>query len=136
MVYGLHEYIAADGQVDPSAPRWVMDVTRRREYLAPLFAYLRVHHYIAGSVAREAGERGGYPVTPILLAQMKRGERIILPWFIAACCAVIERSVAEVMGAEWVARYGADGAGGSEEAPVGQPRTYTRADGVHATDAA
>ena len=103
-----------------------MVVSRRVDYLAPLFAYLREHHYVAGQVAREAGVRGGRAIWRQRLLQMKRGVAVTPPWFVAQCCAVIGRSVAEVMGAEWVSRFGADGAGltsgGTEEAPVGPGR--------------
>lgn len=95
---------------------------KRREYLVPLFVYLRAHHYIASSLALEAGERGGYPIQRIRLAHMRRGSSVTPPWFIEQCCAIVGKSVEEVMGAEWVERFGADGRGGTEAAPVGKPR--------------
>ncbi|HEU5349634.1 MAG TPA: hypothetical protein VFU63_13565 [Ktedonobacterales bacterium] len=120
-------------------------VARRVEYLAPLFAYLQDHHHVAGQVAREAGVRGGRAIVRQRLWQMKLGVAVTPPWFVAQCCAVIGRPVAEVMGAEWVSRFGADGAGlasgGTEEAPVGPgriqkpPRRHQR-DGQHVGQAA
>jgi hypothetical protein len=106
------------------------EIQRRREYLAPLFAYLRAHHYIPGLVARDAGERGGMPVSSILLTQMKRGERVIPPWFVAECCRVIGRSTRAVMGEAWVKQFGRTGRGGAEDAPVGMPRTYRAKDAL------
>ena len=98
----------------------------RQQYLAPLFVYLRAHRYTASLVAHEASERGGYPFTAVRVWQMKRGTSVTPPWFVEQCCAVIEKSVAEVMGSRWVARFGEDGrglpSGGTEEAPVGEPR--------------
>ena len=108
------------------------EVQRRKAYIAPLFAYLYAHYYVAGRVAYAASEReieehgGEYPVTAARLSLLKRGELTIPPWFVAQCCAVIERSVEEVMGAEWVGRFGLDGLGGKEDAPVGIPRFYPK----------
>jgi hypothetical protein len=54
--------------------------------------------------------------------RMRRGRSITPPWFVAECCAVIGRPIAEVMGADWVRRFGVDGCGGREMAPVGPLR--------------
>lgn len=123
------------GQIVASSA--VLEVRRRHEYLAPLFGYLRSHFFIAGLVAQEAGRRRGQSLTAVRVAIIKRGEQVIFPWFVAECCAVIGKSVEEVMGAEWVARFGesGDGEGGSEIAPVGIPRTY-RKDAVKGGDQA
>ena len=93
-----------------------------------MFGYLRSHFFIAGLVAQEAGRRRGQSLTAVRVAIIKRGEQVIFPWFVAECCAVIGKTVEEVMGAEWVARFGesGDGEGGSEIAPVGIPRTYRK----------
>lgn len=116
------------------APRPVSPSERQRrvEYLEPLVAYLRDHHYIAGLVADEALQRALADGETTLRSQtswlpkMKRGDATIPPWFVEQCCAVLDKNVAEVMGAEWVIRFGADGrgleSGGAERAPVGSPR--------------
>ena len=109
------------------------EVQRRKAYLAPLFTYLLDHYYVAGRVAAAAGEREHaesgreYKVTGVRLALLKRGELMVPPWLVEQCCAVIGKSVEEVMGAEWVKRYGPDGWGGEETAPTGTPRMYPRA---------
>lgn len=97
-------------------------IAERRVYLAPLLTYLREHHYTMGAVARQASIRGGFPIAACRLWQMKRGDSIIPPWFVAECCRVIGKSVRTVMGDEWVKRYGRTGRGGTHPAPVGSPR--------------
>lgn len=114
------------GQGGAYSERGLIASERRREYVAPLYAYLRAHFYIAGLVLSEAGNRQDYPMTPVRVAQVKRGELVIPPWLVAESCAVIGKSVAEVMGADWRARFGDDGRGGSEIAPVGTPRLYCK----------
>lgn len=101
---------------------------RRGEYLAPLVAYLRAHHYIALPILRDAAARAvASGEEPMLvhgnwLPMMRRGQRVVPPWLVEQCCAVIGRTVEEVMGAEWVRRFGADGRGGMEASPIGSPR--------------
>lgn len=101
---------------------------RRVEYLAPLVAYLLERRYVAGLIAEDALERARLIGEATLrsqtcwLAKMKRGDATIPPWFVEQCCAVIGKSVEEVMGAEWITRFGADGRGGAETAPTGAPR--------------
>lgn len=101
---------------------------RRVEYLAPLVAYLRERHYIAFAIVEEALNRavaaGEEPmrVHPNWMPMMQRGQRRVPPWLVEQCCAVISRSVEEVMGAEWVKRFGADGHGGTEIAPTSAVR--------------
>lgn len=56
------------------------------------------------------------------VAQMRRGFSLTPPWFIERCCTAIDTSVMEVMGAEWARRFGVDGRGGVERAPVRAPR--------------
>lgn len=114
------------GQDGAYSERSLIATDRRREYIRPLYAYLREHFYIAGLVLGEAGHRQDYPMTPVRVAQVKRGELVIPPWLVAESCAVIGKSVAEVMGANWRARFGDDGRGGSEIAPVGTPRLYSK----------
>lgn len=116
------------------APRPVAPSERQRrvEYLEPLVAYLRDHFYIAGLVADEALQRALAAGETTLRSQnswlpkMKRGDATIPPWFVEQCCAVVGKSVLEVMGTEWVIQFGADGrgleSGGTERAPVGSPR--------------
>jgi hypothetical protein len=119
----------------------------RRSYLAPLFGYLRGHHYATADVTREACARHGLRMSRQRLSQVKRAICVTPPWFVAECCAVIGQPVAEVMGAEWVTRFGEDGrgveSGGTERAPVGRmhkthpPRTRLSAnmlDGVDGAD--
>jgi hypothetical protein len=65
-------------------------------------------------------------MTATRLALVKRGELTVPSWLVAQCCAVIGKTVEEVMGAAWVKRFGADGCGGSEVAPVGTPRSLPR----------
>ena len=93
-------------------------IKARQEYVAPLFEHLRAHHYRASVVAYQASVRGGYPFTAVRVWRMIRGRSITPPWFVAECCAVIGRPIAEVMGADWVRRFGVDGRGGTEMAPV------------------
>jgi hypothetical protein len=60
----------------------------------------------------------------VRLSRMKVGYQIIPPWFVEACCVVIGRSPLEVMGPEWVRRFGEDGRGGragQEIAPTAIP---------------
>lgn len=97
-------------------------VEARRAYLAPLVIYLRAHHYILCRVAQEAGERGGHHFPTTRVWQMARGYSVAPPWFVEQCCVVIEKPVEEVMGAEWVKRFGVNGRGRVEVAPVGPPR--------------
>ena len=108
------------------------EVQRRKAYVAPLFSYLLAHYYVPGRVARAAGELesaahgGDYVMTSTRLALVKRGELTVPSWLVVQCCAAIEKTVEEVMGVEWVRRFGADGCGGSEVAPVGTPRSLPR----------
>ena len=109
------------------------EIERRKEYLAPLYAYLRAQYGWVGAsdvtdAARLRAEQVGEVVARNRLtwinrqAKMRQGECVTPPWFIEQCCAVIGKPVSEVMGAEWVKRFGADGRGGTERAPVRQPR--------------
>jgi hypothetical protein len=102
------------------------EIQRRIEYLAPLYAYLHAHFLIPGRLVAAASAEVGSPISSVVLSQMKRGERVIPSWLVAVCCQTLGRPVAEVMGAEWVRRFGEDGRGGAENAPVGEPRVYAR----------
>ncbi|HEU5347351.1 MAG TPA: hypothetical protein VFU63_01945 [Ktedonobacterales bacterium] len=112
------------------------DAERRVQYLAPLVAYLREHHHIGLPIVREACARaveaGEEPmlVHGNWLPMMQRGQRRVPPWLVEQCCAVIGRTVEEVMGAEWVKRFGPDGRGGAEIAPTGVVRRQ-RTWGIH-----
>jgi hypothetical protein len=109
----------------PSLP--VGERERRQAYLAPLFVYLAAHHYVPSYVARDAGRRHGMELTVQRLSIIKRASAVIPDWLVAECCAVIGRSVAEVMGEEWVRQFGEDGRGGTEIAPVSsEPRVNGR----------
>jgi hypothetical protein len=68
------------------------EYARRREYLEPLFRYLRQHHYVPGQVARAAGRRHGLDINNQRLSQIKRAICVTPLWFVAECCAVVGRS--------------------------------------------
>lgn len=103
------------------------EMERRDAYLAPLMAWLRasglpIHTvmWMACMRAKAAGE----PLNTsgrIWPTKIERGLCVIPPWLVEQCCNVVGLSVAELMGEEWVRRFGADGRGGAERAPVGRP---------------
>ena len=115
-----------------STPEALVEIARRQEYIAPLFAYLDAHHYarprVFAAVRELAVSAGEYAPWDIKawhqrVVKMQRGESRIPPWLVSYCCAAIGQAVAEVMGEAWVQRYGSDGAcGGTESAPVREPR--------------
>lgn len=98
------------------------EAERRVRYLEPLFMYLLKHHYVAGVVARVAGDAHGLAITSTRLSRMRHGKQVIPAWFVAECCAAIGKSVVEVMGAGWARLFGEDGRGGEYLSPVGIPR--------------
>lgn len=114
-----------------SSPEALAAIERRREYIEPLYAYLSAHHYSRPRVfesARLAAVAAGEYVPWDVRAwynrsiRMQRGEARIPLWLVIGCCVAIEKSVAEVMGAAWVERYGEDGCGGAEGSPASEPR--------------
>jgi hypothetical protein len=104
----------------------------RVEYARPLLVYLRVQdigwsRVTDGAVARAVA--AGHPVIGsghLKLWHFKRGIAAIPPWFVQETCAVLGKHVAEVMGEEWVRRFGEDGRGGQERAPVRPSRMQRR----------
>jgi hypothetical protein len=78
------------------------EVERRREKLAPLFAYLRQHGINALWVAQRVGKRQGIAMTRARLSHIKHGRCLTPEGFVEECCREIGRSVEEVMGSEWV----------------------------------
>jgi hypothetical protein len=118
-----------------SSPEALAAIERRRKYIEPLYAYLSAHHYSRPRVfeaARLAAVAADEYVPWDVRAwynravRMQRGEARIPLWLVIGCCATIEKSVAEVMGAAWVERYGEEGRGGAEDSPASEPRHQRR----------
>src|SRR5690348_11722473 len=103
-------------------------VERRIEYLAPLSAYVRGRRMEIGRLMNKASLvalGAGEPINRsgrLWPRKLERGVSVIPPWLVEICCALLGQTVAEVMGDAWVRRFGADGRGGEEIAPVGSPR--------------
>ena len=103
------------------------EVERRIEYLAPLMAYLRASGVQLESFMRlvsQRAKRAGVAINTsgrLWIRRMEVGQCVIPRWLVEQSCAVLDLPVAEVMGAEWVKRFGADGRGGEEAAPTGDP---------------
>jgi hypothetical protein len=103
------------------------EVDLRVAYLTPLLTYVRALPMQPGrllSMACLRAKAAGLPLTisgRVWPDKLARGRCVIPPWLVEQCCAVLGAPVSVVMGAEWVKRFGADGRGGSERAPVGFP---------------
>lgn len=125
---------SAASVVGPS--QWLeADIARRREYLAPMWRYLRGHVRSVAQVmeaARQLAEAGGEAVPGDArrwhwkVSKIRQGTSVAPPWLVQRSCEVIGKSVAEVMGDEWVVRFGADGRGGQDDAPVREHRDGSR----------
>jgi len=103
-------------------------VERRIEYLAPLVAYVRGRGMQFGRLLGQVSLLARVSGQPINFSgrlwprTLERGLSVIPPWLVEQYCVVLSQPVAAVMGDEWVKRFGADGRGGEESAPVGSPR--------------
>lgn len=103
------------------------EIELRVEYVAPLFAHLRVSEIMLESFMRmvsQRAKRAGLPMNTsgrLWAARIERGQCVIPRWLVEQSCAALGLPVAEVMGDEWVKRFGEDGRGGDEFAPTGDP---------------
>jgi predicted ribosome-associated RNA-binding protein Tma20 len=73
-----------------------------------LFSYMAGHGIVALFIARRVGMRLGVAIDKGRLSHIKRGGCLLPPGFIEGACREMGRTVEEVMGAEWMRRYGAD----------------------------
>jgi hypothetical protein len=110
----------------PIAPE---EIALRKAYMRPLRVHLLLEEITAQQMlvdqALELAVAAGEPVVTsrrVQLPLVVRGRATIPPWLVENVCRVLGKSVAEVMGAEWVEQFGEDGRGGSQRAPVGGPR--------------